>query len=236
MPAAPLCLLTALALPVAAAPAEDRITESARQILLEQANRAGLQNPQAEVAIVGNRPALPCPRTVRVEPLDTRYPTRMRFVAACPGTEGGRQEFVARADLTAEVLVAATALPAGRPISAADLAVERRDVGTAPDALSDPEAVVGQTSRRSLRVGQVLQKPMLGAPLLVRRGDSVRILARTGPVEVSSAGEALEAGHGGDTIRVRNAATGRVIRARVTGSGTVEPADLPMAMPPQSPN
>lgn len=235
-PAVSLCLLAAVALPATAAAAEDRVAEEVRQILVDQARRTGLLNPVAEAAIVGSRPALPCSRPLRVEPLDTRYPSRMRFASVCPGTEGGRQEFIARAELSAEVVVAATALPPGRPISPSDLALERRDIGATPDAFSDPEAAIGQTSRRSLRAGQVLQKPMLAAPLLVRRGDSVRILARSGPVEVSSAGEALEAGHGDDVIKVRNAGTGKVIRARVTASGTVEPVDMPMSMPPQSPD
>lgn len=230
-------LLTATALPAAAEPVDSRVAQAARQFLGEQAARAGLLNPVIEASVLtGNRPPLPCRQPLSVEPVDTRYPGRMRFTAVCPGTEGWRQEFVVRAEVTAEVLVAATALPAGRPIAASDLAMERRDIGSTPDALSEPEAVVGQSSRRSLRPGQVVQKQMLVAPVLVRRGDTVRIVARTGPVEVTTAGEALEAGRGDDSIRVRNIATGKVIRARVTASGTVETVDLPMPMPAQLPD
>lgn len=230
-------LLAATALPVAAEPVDSRVAQAARQFLGEQAARAGLLNPVIETSVqAGNRPPLSCRQPLSVEPVDTRYPGRMRFTAVCPGAEGWRQEFVVRAEVTAEVLVAATALPSGRPIAASDLAIERRDIGSTPDALSDLPAVVGQSSRRSLRPGQIVQKQMLVAPVLVRRGDTVRIIARTGPVEVTTAGEALEAGHGDDAIRVRNIATGKVIRARVTASGTVETVDLPMSMPSQLPD
>lgn len=236
IPASLFCLLAASALPVIAEPADSRVAQAARQFLLEQAAHAGWRNPVVEVSVVGERPPLACPRPVNVEPLDTRHPGRMRFAAQCPGLERGRQSFVVRGEISAEVLIAAAALPAGRSIAAADLALERRDITAVADALSEPAAAVGQASRRSLRQGQIVQRQMLVAPILVRRGDTVHVLARSGPVEVSTSGEALEAGRGDDTIRVRNAATGKVIRARVTASGAVEPVDLPIPMAPQFPD
>jgi flagella basal body P-ring formation protein FlgA len=45
-------------------------------------------------------------------------------------------------------------------------------------------------------------------------------------VEVSMAGEALDPGALGEVIRVRNATSGTVIRARVVDAGVVEPADI----------
>jgi flagella basal body P-ring formation protein FlgA len=47
------------------------------------------------------------------------------------------------------------------------------------------------------------------------------------------AGEAMDSGARGDTVRVRNA-NGTVIRARVTGAATVEPASVPIT--PNSPS
>lgn len=222
--------------PLLAEPADARVAQAARKFLLDQAAHAGWRNPVVEVSVVGERTPFACPRPANVEPLDTRYPGRMRFTAQCPGVEGGRQGFVVRGEISAEVLVTATALPAGRGIAAADLTLERRDVSGVPDALSEAAEVVGQSSRRSLRAGQIMQRQMLVAPVLVRRGATVHIVARSGPVEVTSAGEALEAGRAEEIIRVRNGATGKVIRVRITASGTVEPIDLPMPMAPQSPD
>jgi flagella basal body P-ring formation protein FlgA len=65
---------------------------------------------------------------------------------------------------------------------------------------------------------------MLVAPTLVKRGDAVRIVARSDQIEVSMAGEALDGGGRGSTIRVKNA-SGITIRARVTEMGQVEPAE-----------
>jgi flagella basal body P-ring formation protein FlgA len=41
------------------------------------------------------------------------------------------------------------------------------------------------------------------------------------------AGEALDAGAQGAVVRVRNTASGQVVRMRVAGAGTVEPVDMP---------
>ncbi|MBS1190269.1 MAG: flgA [Rhodocyclaceae bacterium] len=222
---------------LAAESLETRVGQAARQFLLEQAARAGLAKPVVDLTVAaGSRTVPNCRPPVAVEPVDTRYPGRMRFAALCPAEQGGRQEFVVRATLSAEVLVTATAVPAGKPLVPTDLALERRDISTTPDALSNVETVAGLASRRSLRAGQILARQWLVEPVLVRRGEAVRIVARSGPIEVSSAGEALEAGRREDTVRVRNSASGKVIRARITASGTVEPADMPVSMPSQSPD
>jgi flagella basal body P-ring formation protein FlgA len=53
------------------------------------------------------------------------------------------------------------------------------------------------------------------------------MVARVEGVEVSTAGEALDAGARGASIRVRNSTSGQTLRMRVTGAGTVEPVDMP---------
>jgi flagella basal body P-ring formation protein FlgA len=87
--------------------------------------------------------------------------------------------------------------------------------------------VVGLSGKRMLRAGEVLRMALLAAPMVVKRGDAVTIVARSEQIEVSMAGEALDSGARGALVRVRNA-NGAVLRARVTGEGTVEPADMPV--------
>ena len=197
---------------------------AARTVLEERARHAGLVDAQFTVALVKTaRPVPPCTKPVDVESLDTRHPSRMRFAVTCVDETGWRQEVVVRASVSARVLVAAAALPANRPLSADDVSIERRDVSAVPDALSDPAAVVGMSSRRALHPGDVLRSTSLVAALLVRRGQAVRIVASNGPIEVTAAGEALDDGASNALVRVRNASTGKVIRARVSGLATVEP-------------
>jgi flagella basal body P-ring formation protein FlgA len=211
------------------------VEQTARDALLRQADGNGLVEPEFEVSAVRTSRALPaCPAAapVAVGVLDARQATRMRLVATCPGEAGWKYEFVVRARVTARVAVMAADVGSGKPVDAADVALERRDISLVSDTVSDLALLEGMSARRSLRSGELLRQNMLTAQLLVKRGEAVRIVARNEQIEVSMAGEALDPGARGALIRVRNN-NGNVIKARVTGAGTVEPADLPVSI--QSP-
>ncbi len=83
------------------------------------------------------------------------------------------------------------------------------------------EQVVGKTAKRRIRAGQTLTADLLDAPLWVRRGQSVTIVARQDGIEASTLGEALANGREGDVVRVRNRSSEKVIDAQVIGDGVV---------------
>lgn len=203
--------------------------QAAREYLDKQALAQGLSEPQFDIDVVSARPAPPCAGKVAIEALDTRQPARMRFVARCPDGRGWRHEFLARARISAVVAVTAAPVQANQPLLESDLTLERRDVTLIPDAVGLLDDVIGQSSRRSLRAGEVLRARQLAAPIVVKRGDQVVMVARHEGIEVSMAGEALDAGARGAVVRVRNAASGQIVRMRVAAAGTVEPVDLPGA-------
>ncbi|WP_229218108.1 flagellar basal body P-ring formation chaperone FlgA [Rugamonas apoptosis] len=203
------------------------VQQAARSHVLAQAASAGLAEPQAEVTVLrGSRPLAACGRAVTVEAVDARMPARMRFAAVCPGADGWRYEFVVRAQVSAPVVVSATEVPAGKVLTDEDVLLERHELSSLTDVVATPRAVLGMSGKRTLRAGEVLRMALLAAPTVVKRGDAVTIVARRDQIEVSMAGEALDSGARGALVRVRNA-NGTVLRARVTGAGTVEPADLP---------
>jgi flagella basal body P-ring formation protein FlgA len=203
------------------------VEQAARSALARQAGEAGLIEPRFELAAVrSGRPPAPCRQPVSVEPVDTRQMARMRFTAVCGGADGWRYDFVVRASISARVAVAAADMGAGALFSSKDVLLERKDISAIPDSISDLTVFDGMAARRSVRAGELLRQNMLLAPVLVKRGAAVRIVARREQIEVSMAGEALDAGARGALLRVRNA-NGTVIRARVTGADMVEPADTP---------
>lgn len=209
------------------------VEQTAREALQRQAEGNGLVEPQFELAAVRSSRVLPpCPSPVSVGVLDARQASRIRLVASCPGEGGWKYEFVVRAKVTARVAVMAADVASGKAVDAADVALERRDVSLVADTVSDLALLEGMAARRSLRSGELLRQNMLTAQLLVKRGEAVRIVARNEQIEVSMAGEALDPGARGALIRVRNT-NGNIIKARVTGAGTVEPAELPLSI--QSP-
>jgi flagella basal body P-ring formation protein FlgA len=207
-----------------------QIEQEARGQIDKQLLSSGLSDPQVELTVVSARPAPPCSAPVEVEAVDTRQYARMRFVARCPVAPGWRHDFVVRARVSAVVAVTAAPVKAGEVLGEEHVTLERRDVTIMNDAIGAPEAVLGQTSRRSLRAGEVLRANGLAAPILVKRGDQVLMVARQEGIEVSMAGEALDAGARGAVVRVRNTASGQVVRMRVASPGTVEPVDLPQGV------
>lgn len=226
-------LLLAFACPVVAVAAvTDEVAREARRHLLDEAATAGLVDTAVALKVVGD--GATCAAPLDIEPVDTRFLTRMKFAAICSAAPGWRKEFIVRGELSARVVVATARIAAGRPVGPGDVALEKRTLASIEGATSALDAVVGQASRRALRAGQVIDRHWLAQPVLVQRGANVAIVATNGPVRVTTTGEALATGREGDVIDVRNATTGRVIRARVTALDTVEPADLPVAPIPQS--
>ena len=186
---------------------------------------SGLTEAQFDVVVVTTRAAPPCAQNIAIEPLDTRYPQRMRFLARCNDTPGWRYEYIVRARVTAMVAVASGTVAPNEALTDVQVTIERRDISNIADPISSPQEAVGQMSRRMLRPGDILRSGQLSSPVLVKRGDAVMMVARREGIEVSTAGEALDAGARGAVVRVRNAGSGQVVRMRVAGPGTVEPVD-----------
>ncbi len=202
-----------------------QVQQAAQGELKRHAELANWAAPRFEIEVVKNtRPIGPCNAAPRVETVDARSPARMRFVAICPDQGGWRYEFLTRARISAEVAVAASDLSSGKTLSAQDVLLERHDISGMPDSFSDLAAVQDMATRRTIRAGSVLRQNMLVAPTLVKRGEPVRIVAKRDQIEVSMAGEALDTGARGASIRVKNA-SGVTIRARVTDIGQVEPVE-----------
>ncbi len=87
--------------------------------------------------------------------------------------------------------------------------------------IEDPEELMNYVALRPLRKEEVIRKGYLKKEPLVRRGEEVNVIFRKGSLEISFVGEALDNGFLGDTIRVRSANTGKILRGRVISEGSV---------------
>ena len=67
-------------------------------------------------------------------------------------------------------------------------------------ALSEPEEIVGKTTRRTIRVGQPFLKSALVVPNVVRRGQELTVTFRKGGLVLTRQGKALKSGRQGDKI------------------------------------
>ena len=88
-------------------------------------------------------------------------------------------------------------------------------------AVTQVEDVIGKRARRSLAGNTPLSTQDVAASPAVHKGDLVRIVLESSLIKVSTAGEVLEAGKVGDTIRVKNTSSNREVRAQVIDKQTV---------------
>lgn len=123
---------------------------------------------------------------------------------------------------TANVLVTTRPLARGAVLTAADLQYQPHDLAHLPRGFeTDVARVLGLQLKRRLASGEVLTPQVLTAPVLVRRGHRVSVVAVAHAMRVASRGVALNDAAAGETLRVRSLDSGRVIEGVVTGEGQV---------------
>ena len=88
--------------------------------------------------------------------------------------------------------------------------------------ISDLEHDGGYRVSRAIPQGAVISPNMVESAVMIKRGQSVKIMARSGAVGVTMAGVATTKASLGERITVRNVNSGRVVEGIVRSGETVE--------------
>ncbi|WP_238913852.1 flagellar basal body P-ring formation chaperone FlgA [Achromobacter insolitus] len=220
--------LTALLLPVAAAPGQEAATQApeaialaAQTYLLDQL--AGLPG-QPSIAIDP-------PRVERLAPCDAMSPfmpsgmklrSRMTVGVRCNAPRPWTTYVQATVSVPGYYYVATRMIAAGQALTPDDLTPRDGDlVALPPGAVTDPQMVVGMTAAHRINAGQPVRGSSLRNAQSVVRGANVRINARGNGFVVSSEGQALENAAPGATVQVRTAG-GQVVSGVVRNASLVE--------------
>ncbi len=190
------------------------------------ARESGRPERELEVGNIDPRLRLPACATTPAGHLapGTRSATQLTVEVRC--TSPSWRQFVA-VRVRAEEAVVIAARPLGRleVVTADDVAVVSRELAGLPAGyFRRPEEVVGRIAQRTIGSGEVLLPTTVRPPPLVRRGQSVTVVARAGSMSVRTAGVVeVDAGLA-ERVRVRNSATGRTVEGIVRSADTVEVA------------
>lgn len=193
----------------------------------DYAEQQGWQNPQItykSTTLGSSRPLPSCNAALQLERLDDGKGLleRQRLQLTCPGEGGWQQVSLVTPSVLLPVLVASAVTDRGAPLAAEQFQLQSQDIARLPRGFyQDADEVTGQIAKRRIRTGQVLTPNLVAPALLVKRGQTVTMIARQGDIQASTAGTALEDGQMGQLIRVRNQASDTVIRARVKAKGVV---------------
>lgn len=201
--------------------AEELVTGAVRQYLREKAPSLG--NVQIELKLTPTQvAALSAALSARVEitggnePWSGEQPFRARFY----DKQGRRTEFqvMCRVRPLPQVVVPTANLPKGHIVRADDLSLKQQPATTSGATyLDQPELVVGQETRRTLRAGEPIAAVDVRGVPLVRRGDIVTVVARNQGIVVRTDARAMADGSLGQPIKLVSLDGRRELSALVSG-------------------
>ncbi|MDB4917744.1 MAG: hypothetical protein JWM95_5388 [Gemmatimonadetes bacterium] len=125
--------------------------------------------------------------------------------------------------------VAARAIPRGAVLTAADIAYARPHhplphsvevLDTIPHPASEADSLVGWSTRRMIKAGEVLRAPAIIAPQLVKAGDVVELQWRNGSILITAKGHATRSAGAGERVTVRMTSQ-QSLEGSVIGAGRV---------------
>jgi flagella basal body P-ring formation protein FlgA len=130
----------------------------------------------------------------------------------------------------ATVASTARAIPRGRKIQNEDLYLRRWDVTGLTDYCTEPDKLIGRTATRPLRAAEILRDQDLDRtpaesgdrPVVIKRSNRLKIVARIGDLQVTVAGEAMQDGRLGETIKVQNVESKTIVQGKVIAADEVE--------------
>jgi len=136
----------------------------------------------------------------------------------------GNEERIALAG-TAYAVIGVPALvqdvAAGDTISGASLdTIEVPASRTTASMITAPDMVVGQVARRNVRANTPLFAMDFAKPVMVRKGETVTIVAEMPGIRISAQGKAMTNGGKGDIITFMNTSSRRSVDARIVDAGT----------------
>ncbi len=123
---------------------------------------------------------------------------------------------------TREIAVLATDTDRGEALQKRDLTLVKRRVGTLPnDVIASADDLVGMVPRRLIRAGEPIRTSDLAKPILVEKNQVVSVIYAAPGISLSMRARAQANGSKGETIRVQNLSSKRVIEGVVTGPAQI---------------
>jgi flagellar basal body P-ring formation protein FlgA len=133
---------------------------------------------------------------------------------------------------TREIAVAASDLDRGDAVQARDLTLVKRRANTVPsDVITSFEDLVGMVPRRPLRAGEPIRQADLAKPILVEKNQIVTVIYASGGLTLQMRGRVQGNGSKGDTVRVQNLQSKRIVEGIVTGLAQVSILTAPPIQP-----
>jgi flagella basal body P-ring formation protein FlgA len=154
-------------------------------------------------------------------PTGATFRERMTIAVSCPEGNTWTIYVPVTIETRAKVLVLRKPAARGARVGAEDVEVQDRVVGGPSDSfLTDVAQLEGYTLKRPLAAGAALSIDVLAVDMVVKRGQSVTLMASASGIEVRAPGRAMSDAPASGRVKVQNLNTLRIVE------GVVESADV----------
>jgi flagellar basal body P-ring formation protein FlgA len=203
--------------------AAELITALKPQLIAEGMNpdaHVELMDRGTEIAVSLETPAQIDLRTLSYDKTSGRFSSSLIVGGEHPSAI--RVAAVGRIFPTVAVPVLRRAINPGEVIREGDIEwTNKREDQVRRDVVTDQRRLVGTTPRARLSAGQPVRDNETKPPVLVARNATVTILLQSANMTLTAQGRANEDGARGDTIRITNLQSNKVIEATVSGPDVV---------------
>lgn len=162
--------------------------------------------------------------TLQAQELFSHIPGQIAFMitAKSGGLDDTRFKVSAVVEEWRELPVAARSLPRGTLLEPSDIVMARLNTRSLPRDIADsPSKIIGMATSGGISNGEAFQRSKLIIPPTIEVGAPVTMIVRSGSLEATASGVALESGADGDEIKVRNDSSKRIVTGKIVGNGSV---------------
>jgi len=157
---------------------------------------------------------------LRIQSLNHDPRTGLLSVEVVPYDGADAVRLAGRAYATVELPVLAGPVAAGQVITSRDISwISVRADRVRPDAILNPDNLIGQESRRALRANEALRSYDFQPPVTIARGETVALLFEAPGLQLTVRARALEDAADGEIARFVNLQSNRTVEALVDGPG-----------------
>ncbi|MBU1169650.1 MAG: flagellar basal body P-ring formation chaperone FlgA [Proteobacteria bacterium] len=126
-------------------------------------------------------------------------------------------------DVYDQVVCASRDILRGELIQPSDLRLEKKNLSKIPGGIfHETIEASGSIARSHIGKGRCLRNSMIEKAPLVRKGDRVKIIAKSARMTISTSGVSMEDGALGEQILVENSKSSKKMTARIMDAETVE--------------
>ncbi|GMR15790.1 MAG: hypothetical protein BMS9Abin31_0080 [Gammaproteobacteria bacterium] len=199
------------------------ISNAVKQFVLRQ--QVPLENIQVTLTSLNKQLVLPqCGKVLKVSMVPgSKLLGHTSLIVNCSSPQQWKIYVAAHIDGQVNALVARHPIPRGTALQNAELEfVLRRYSQLNHGYYGSANLLTNMEAKRNIKAGQVLTPGVVKAQKLVLRGQHITIVAQTGRLNLRVKGKALMDGQQGQTIKVANLSSKKLIYARVISAGVVK--------------